>query len=163
MSNCKPFNTPCEVALKFSTNSTQKKVDGKLCKKLVGNLLYLTITRKDIAYAVGVVSKYMEDPHIEHWRETKRILRQIKGLTSLALKTNIEESLLQLNIQILIMQVTSMIEIQLLGSFSILDQDQFHGAVRSNQQCDFHQQKLNILAHQRHLKKHCGLGDYLKN
>ena len=79
MSDCKPCNTPCEVGLKWSTNSTQKKVDGKLYRQLVGNLLYLTITRPDIAYAVGIVSRYMADPHIEHWKVAKRILIYIKG------------------------------------------------------------------------------------
>jgi hypothetical protein len=30
MSDCKPSTTPCEVALKLSAHSYQKKVDGKL-------------------------------------------------------------------------------------------------------------------------------------
>ena len=78
MSDCKLANTPCELGLKLSTNSTQEKVDGKLYRQLVGNLLYLTITRPDLAYAVGIVSRFMADPHIKHWKETKRILRYIK-------------------------------------------------------------------------------------
>ena len=65
MSDCKPSNTPCEVGLKLSAHSDQKKVDGKLYRQLVGSLLYLTITRLDIAYAAGVVSRYMENPHVE--------------------------------------------------------------------------------------------------
>ena len=73
MSDCKPCNTPCEVGLKLSTNSTQKKVDGKLYRKLVGNFLYLTTIRSDIAYVIGSVSRYMADPHIEHWKVAKRI------------------------------------------------------------------------------------------
>ena len=30
MSDCKSSNTPCEIGLKLSTHSTQKKVDEKL-------------------------------------------------------------------------------------------------------------------------------------
>ena len=30
MSDCTPSHTPCEVGIKLSANSTQKKVDGKL-------------------------------------------------------------------------------------------------------------------------------------
>ena len=77
MSDYKPRNTPCEVGLKLSTNSTQKKVDGILYRKLVGNLSYLTITRLDLAYAVNIVSKYMENPHIEPSKVAKNILRYI--------------------------------------------------------------------------------------
>ncbi|XP_057840066.1 secreted RxLR effector protein 161-like [Cryptomeria japonica] len=87
MSNCKPSNTPCEVGLKLSTNSTQK-VDGKLYTQLGGSLLYLTITRPVIAYAVGIVSRYMEDPHIEHWKAAKRILKYIKGTYNIGIEYN---------------------------------------------------------------------------
>ena len=78
MSDCKTSNRPCEVGSKLSSNSTQRKVDGKLYRQLGGNLLYLTITRPNIAYTVGIVSRYMVDPHIEHWKVAKRILRYIK-------------------------------------------------------------------------------------
>ena len=73
MSDCKPSNTPIEVGSKLSAHSDQKKVDGKLYRQLVGSLLYLTITRPYIAYTVGVVSRYMGIPHVEHWKAAKRI------------------------------------------------------------------------------------------
>ncbi|GKD11317.1 hypothetical protein Tco_1191002 [Tanacetum coccineum] len=42
-------------------------------------------TRPDIAYAVGVVSRYMAEPGREHWEAMKRILRYIKGTSNVAL------------------------------------------------------------------------------
>jgi len=42
--------------------------------------------RPDIAYAVGMVSRFMSDPHIEHWNVAKRILRYIKGTYKLGLE-----------------------------------------------------------------------------
>uniref|UniRef100_A0AAV1UBY5 Uncharacterized protein n=1 Tax=Peronospora matthiolae TaxID=2874970 RepID=A0AAV1UBY5_9STRA len=34
-----------------------------------------TATRPDIAYAVGYVSRFMENPQQEHWTAVKRIFR----------------------------------------------------------------------------------------
>ena len=52
----------------------------------MGSLLYLTSTRPDTTYVVGIVSRFMKDPHLEHWKETKRILRYIKGTYHLGLE-----------------------------------------------------------------------------
>ena len=42
----------------------------------VGNLMYAMVcTRPDIAHAVGVVSRYMNNPGKEHWEAVKWILR----------------------------------------------------------------------------------------
>ena len=38
------------------------KVDLTYFKSLVGSLCYLTCTRPDILYGVGLVSRYMEEP-----------------------------------------------------------------------------------------------------
>nr|GEU47645.1 hypothetical protein [Tanacetum cinerariifolium] len=52
----------------------------------VGSLMFVMIcTRPDIAYAVGVVSRYMEKPSREHWEAVKRIFRCIKGTSDVAL------------------------------------------------------------------------------
>ena len=35
--------------------------------------------RPDIAFAVGYVSRFMEDPREDHWTAMKRLLRYVKG------------------------------------------------------------------------------------
>ena len=60
-------------------------MDANLYQSLVGSLRYLTCTRPDIAYSVGIVSRYMEDPKQSHWKAIKRILRYIQGTKSLGL------------------------------------------------------------------------------
>ncbi len=53
----------------------------------MGSLLYAAIaTRPDIAYAVGVVSKFNSKPTQTHLTAVKRILRYLKGTSDLALK-----------------------------------------------------------------------------
>ena len=48
-------------------------------QQLVGSLIYLTLTRPDISYAVGVVSRYMQNPRKPNWEAIRCILRYVKG------------------------------------------------------------------------------------
>jgi hypothetical protein len=45
----------------------------------------MVCTRPDIAHAVGVVSRYMNNPGKEHWEAVKWILRYLRGTTTHAL------------------------------------------------------------------------------
>ena len=45
----------------------------------------MVCTRPDIAHAVGVVSRYMNNPSKEHWEEVKWILRYLRGTATHAL------------------------------------------------------------------------------
>lgn len=85
MSNCNPVNTPVAIGMKLSKDGDRGFVDSTFCKSLVGSLRYLTITRPDIVYGVGLVSRYMETPKESHWLAVKRILRYIKGSLNLGL------------------------------------------------------------------------------
>ncbi|KAL4368367.1 hypothetical protein GQ457_05G028310 [Hibiscus cannabinus] len=79
MFDCNPVDTPMECGVKLSKFSNGIKEDPTLFKSLVGSLRYLTCTRLDILFAVGVVSRYMEAPTSTHMKAAKRILRYLKG------------------------------------------------------------------------------------
>jgi hypothetical protein len=81
MAGCNPCATPMEERLKLSRNSTTAKVGATLYRSIIGGLRYLTHTRPDIAYTIGYVSQFMEDPREDHWTAVKRLLRYIKGTT----------------------------------------------------------------------------------
>lgn len=61
------------------TAESGEPIDKEKYQRLVGRLLYLCHTRPDIAYAVGVVSRYMHEPRSEHLEAVYRILRYLKG------------------------------------------------------------------------------------
>ena len=85
MDDSNTVSTPMECGIKLSNHEEGEKVDPTLFKSLVGSLRYLTCTRPDILYAVGVVSRHMEHPTTTHLKAAKRILRYIKGTTNFGL------------------------------------------------------------------------------
>ena len=54
-------------------------VENTLYRQLIGSLLYLTHSRPNISYVVSVSSRYMQEPHELHWKETKPILHYVQG------------------------------------------------------------------------------------
>ena len=79
MENCKPMRTPIVPGSTITKEGEGKLINPTLYKSLVGSLRYLTATRPDILYAVGLISRYMETPRDSHWQAAKRILRYIQG------------------------------------------------------------------------------------
>lgn len=79
MTNCKATPTPMCTNTKLTSDQDGKPVDATLYWKLVGNLIYLTSTRLDIVYAVGIVSRYMSSPKESYWKAAKHILRCVQG------------------------------------------------------------------------------------
>jgi hypothetical protein len=60
-------------------NRLSQPVDKIKYRSILGRLRYLVNTRPDIAYDVGIVSRYMEDPRASHWAAVNQILRYISG------------------------------------------------------------------------------------
>ena len=54
---------------------------------LVGSLIYLSVnTRRDIAHAVGMLSRFMSCSRSAHWEAAKHVLKYLKGTKELGLK-----------------------------------------------------------------------------
>jgi hypothetical protein len=79
MNECKSVSNPCETNSKLEECSDEEIVDATMYKQLVGSLRYLCNSRPDLCYAVGVVSKFMNEPRKSHLIAAKRILRYVKG------------------------------------------------------------------------------------
>jgi hypothetical protein len=79
MKGCNPVDTPTEQRVKLVTTKPGTEVDPTRYRSIIGSLRYLVNTRPDIAYAVGLASRFMETLGKEHWAIVKRIVRYITG------------------------------------------------------------------------------------
>ena len=83
MENCISVSiaTPLEFGKKYEALSEeQNPVDVKGYQIAIECLNYATlISRPDLAVAIGVLSKFMANPGLEHWKGVKRVLRYIQG------------------------------------------------------------------------------------
>jgi hypothetical protein len=61
LSGAAPINTPMERGLKLKDKGTLLK-DTNRYRRLVGRLIYLTVSRPDITYVVHVLSRFMQQP-----------------------------------------------------------------------------------------------------
>ena len=56
MLDCKPTPTPFQLGVVLSTTCSTPTMDSSSYRQLVGSLLYLTHTRPNISFVVGLVS-----------------------------------------------------------------------------------------------------------
>ena len=77
MIDCKSALTHFLSRVRLEDGRDAPLVESTLYKKLVGILLYLTHSRPDLSYAVGVVSRFMQESHEIHWKDAKYILRYV--------------------------------------------------------------------------------------
>ena len=52
--------------------------DIRLYRRLVGKLIYLTVTCPNITFTVEVISQFIHAPRKTHWEAAYRILRYLK-------------------------------------------------------------------------------------
>ena len=70
--------TPMSPNVKLTIGLLCKSVDSSLYRSMIGSLLYLTSSRLDISYSVGVCARYQANPKESHMISLKRIIKYIK-------------------------------------------------------------------------------------
>ena len=79
ITDSKIVDTPIEYNCRLNSHDGESLSDATLYRQLVGSLIYITVTRPDISYAVHVVSQFMAAPRSPHYAVVIRILRYLKG------------------------------------------------------------------------------------
>lgn len=75
----KPAGFPIEQNHKLGLASGHALSDPDAYRRLVGRLIYLAVTRPDLAYSVHILSQFMQDPQTEHWDTALRVVQYLKG------------------------------------------------------------------------------------
>ncbi|MCO5570544.1 hypothetical protein L7F22_024267 [Adiantum nelumboides] len=73
MADCKPISMPLDKNVKLRADEGQVLEDVTMYRQIVGSLIYLTISRLDLSYTVGLESQFMQllrKPHLDVVRHT---------------------------------------------------------------------------------------------
>ena len=75
MQDCNLVISPYETNLKLEKCEEESLVGQTLFKQIVGSLRYLSSSRPDITYGIGLIIRFIEDPRTSQLVMAKRILR----------------------------------------------------------------------------------------
>lgn len=78
MLGSRPSQFPMEQHHRLSTSTSATLTDPAQYRRLVGRLIYLTITRPELSYSLHVLAQFMHEPRQDHWDAAMRVLRYLK-------------------------------------------------------------------------------------
>ena len=72
------IRTPMSPNVKLTVDLLGKSIDPSLYRSMISSLLYLSASRPNISYSVGVCAKYQANPKESHMTALKRIIKYVK-------------------------------------------------------------------------------------
>ncbi len=85
MVGCKPISVPLDQNGKLSADIGEVLEDATMYRKIVGSLIYMTITRPDLNYTVGLESQFMQVPRKPHLDGVRHTLCYVSATTDYGL------------------------------------------------------------------------------
>ena len=85
MADCKLISVPLDQNGKVSADVGVVLEDPTMYRKMVGSLIYATISRPDLSYDVCLVSQFMQAPCKPHLDFVRRIMRYLSTTMDYAL------------------------------------------------------------------------------
>ncbi|GKE93472.1 retrovirus-related pol polyprotein from transposon TNT 1-94, partial [Tanacetum coccineum] len=95
---CKPLGDQFKLSKKQAPkmDASKRRMAKVLYALAVGSVMYTMVyTRPDIAHAVGLISRFMSNPRMEHCEVVKWLLRYLKRTSKAALCFNKKEVVLE--------------------------------------------------------------------
>ncbi|GJR71180.1 retrovirus-related pol polyprotein from transposon TNT 1-94 [Tanacetum coccineum] len=84
MEKCDAITTPMTTT-RIDTDLQGTPTDQTKYRSMIGGLMYLTISRPDIAFATFVCARYQARPTMKHLKEVKRIFRYLRQSINMGL------------------------------------------------------------------------------
>jgi hypothetical protein len=91
MQDCNPTKVPINPGTVLHDDKEGVQVDATEYRRIIGCLRYLLHTRPDLAFSVGMASRFMEKPTVMHQNVVKQILRYLHGTLNYGLVYTKEE------------------------------------------------------------------------
>ncbi|XP_070010989.1 secreted RxLR effector protein 161-like [Nicotiana sylvestris] len=73
------------MATRLGMDESGSPLNQTMYRGIIGSLLYLTASRPDIVFSVGLCTRFQSNPKESHVKAAKRILRYLKGTQGLFL------------------------------------------------------------------------------
>ena len=86
MDECKEYDTPMSTTASLDADVKGSSVSQSMYRGMIGSLLYLTASRPDIQFCVGMCARFQANPKESHLTCVKRILRYLEGTQELGLQ-----------------------------------------------------------------------------
>jgi hypothetical protein len=78
MAELKPVSTLMSSAASLGPDEDGEAVDQREYRSMIGSLLYLTATRPDIQFAMGLCARFQSSPRSSHRMAVQRVFRYLK-------------------------------------------------------------------------------------
>jgi hypothetical protein len=78
MAELKPVSTPITSTASLGPDEDGEVVDQREYRSMIGSLLYLTATRLDIQFTMGLCARFQPFPRSSHRTAVQRIFRYLK-------------------------------------------------------------------------------------
>ncbi|XP_016480926.1 secreted RxLR effector protein 161-like [Nicotiana tabacum] len=85
MESSKIIDTPISTATRLDMDEPNSPINETMYRGIIGSLLYLTASRPDIVFSMGLCARFQSNPKKSHLKAAKRILRYLKGTEDLVL------------------------------------------------------------------------------
>lgn len=76
---------PMNTLMKLDLDQERKGVDQTMYREIIRSLLYLTVSRPDITFVIGVCARFQANPIESHLQATKKIFRYLKGTQDISM------------------------------------------------------------------------------
>ena len=87
METCKPVSTPMESSVQLEKADDTTPATTAPYRQAIGSLMYLMVgTRPYMAFCVGKLSQFVENPTDDHWVAVKRALRYLAGTVNMCIE-----------------------------------------------------------------------------